>query len=542
MSLIFSTKAILALFLALNVLQSAPAVFPQFDRLSDPDESFYIHQGRLLAEGTLPYFEWSPFSAVLYAATYLAFKGSPWWLLYSGWLGRLIMFFLLLGSSYMVARRFSSIVHPAVMLFLMTVFPVYIPLLENASDALFTVFSAFSFAQTAVFLQTKKNRYLVFASCCMCLAALSRPDGIFLFLFFVPVWFFIAGDGKEKIAASAAWLIPFLLIFTAVMALYRPVLQNGNDGWRKRAYGSFERGQVQGMAPRADYRDYWTGIRASRRLYGSAEENRYSVAAAVSRNPQAYFRRLAGVARGFPRAVLRVYGGWSGWVLFCLAFTGIVLLVRKKERALAAITVLWTAPVLLNILILYRDHHFLMSFFVVFLLAAAGLNHLVSVFSSGANRIMGRKPVFRYAAVLFLALGSAAGMHGNRERFYARYQATKDTGDMAAVSFMSDNLPPGLRIFSIKSLRNIYAAGMSSVSMSETGLQAVLAGRDISDRDFLTWLRVENIGALYLDSDLRSFSPLRPCIERLRGGEFRVVFSSHAGDIEILLVDPENNS
>src|SRR4051794_12335674 len=71
-------------------------------------EAAYINSGRLLLDGILPPFGYSPLSAFFYALTYLPFQESPYWLIYSCSVGRLFLFGLLWSGAYLVANIFHN--------------------------------------------------------------------------------------------------------------------------------------------------------------------------------------------------------------------------------------------------------------------------------------------------------------------------------------------------------------------------------------------------------------------------------------------------
>src|SRR5918992_891177 len=144
---------IVLLAFALNFVLVFPFFLPDLKEISGFAEAAYINNGKRLIEGVLTPFGYSPLSSFLYAATYLPVQGSPYWLMYSCTIGRLLLFGLMWVSSYLVAKTQSSLVSPFVMILLLLVSPVLLHLLVHGSHALFAAMSAFALWQVLSFYE-----------------------------------------------------------------------------------------------------------------------------------------------------------------------------------------------------------------------------------------------------------------------------------------------------------------------------------------------------------------------------------------------------
>ena len=79
----------------LHVVLVSPVFFPSMSSINAWDESVYINEGRELTHGKLPLFTMNPLVAALYALTYLPVHASPYWLIHSCSMGRVVFFGLL---------------------------------------------------------------------------------------------------------------------------------------------------------------------------------------------------------------------------------------------------------------------------------------------------------------------------------------------------------------------------------------------------------------------------------------------------------------
>src|SRR5438093_12975048 len=86
------------LVFAIHVSLVFSAFMPNLGAITGFAESAYINNGRMLVDGVLTPFGYSPLASFLYALTYLPVQDSPYWLVYSCSFGRDLLFtFLWIG-------------------------------------------------------------------------------------------------------------------------------------------------------------------------------------------------------------------------------------------------------------------------------------------------------------------------------------------------------------------------------------------------------------------------------------------------------------
>jgi hypothetical protein len=288
-------------------------------------------------EGILTPFGYSPLSSFLYALTYLPVQSSPYWLVYSCSLGRVLLFGLLWTSAYLLAEAASILASPLVMIALLFASPALVRLVAHGSHALFAAMSAFALWQLLLFYRHKSRRHLLGAAIFVALCILARSgEGIILLtvLLGVSVWL---GKGSRSILASiATCLIPFGIIVGGYIFSYSLMAGRLDLGMSEYSYFTFEQGH--GLAFQSQYGEkenfYVAGQMDARRLFGTPEENEYSIVTAILRNPMAYLQRVPRLVSLAPVETFRIYGAGVGLLLFLLAARGAIELVKKKHYLL----------------------------------------------------------------------------------------------------------------------------------------------------------------------------------------------------------------
>ncbi len=133
------------LFFLTTLLLIHPAFFLALGDINPYDEAAYINSGRMLLNGNFPSYADNPLVDVFYALTYLPFSGSPYWLVQSASLGRLLLFSLLWVSLYLVGRRLSDRTALLIPLGIFLVSPLAVEMLRFPSDPLFAGFAGLTF-------------------------------------------------------------------------------------------------------------------------------------------------------------------------------------------------------------------------------------------------------------------------------------------------------------------------------------------------------------------------------------------------------------
>lgn len=388
-----------------NVFLVFNAFLPSLRDLNFWDEAVYINTGRLLAEGQLPSFARNPLIGVLYGLAYLPFWEAPLWMGQGAAMGRMVLFALMWWGCYLAAHAFGRFAPPLAIVGFLLVFPVLPEILVNPSDALFAAMSGFAFWQTARFCDTRAPRHLWGASFFLGLAALSRNDGLVLFPIFVLLAFgmsrraaipgearrydpieqrqAISGEARRdawyrRSLAGLAWLapaaLPFALLVGGYFLLYGAVTGDFSLGTRERSYVAFQQGQAIDYQKDPTCTEKWLrcAVLQAEQLYGSGQENNYSILRAISRNPQAFGHRFLKQVSLLPGYIYSIYGERTALLLFILAFRGLLELLRRRQGLLATLFLLWPLTLAVYFLTFFRIGYFRLSYFVLYTLGAIG--------------------------------------------------------------------------------------------------------------------------------------------------------------------------
>ena len=542
------SQSIILLIFFLNVILFLPVFFPNLSEINKFDESIYINGGRILIEDTLPIYSSNPMVAILYALIYIPVQTSPYWLIHSCTIGRFILFALLWLGSYLIAKEMSPLSHPLFMISLLFVSPILINLLGNPSDALFAAMSAFAFWQILSFYHSKRLSHLWKSSVFVALAALSRNDGLVLFAILILISFlinlFVKFESKitfRRINISLiACTTPFVIIISSYILIYGLITGNFEFGTTKRSYVAFEQGQGVAYSHLYSTRNpYVEGQVEARRLFGTPEENRYSVINAISRNPKAFLERVVQIAKKAPYQCLSIYGGaGTGLLLFLLVGRGMIKMARCKLYLLLCISLLWSLHLIIYFAFFFRGSYFLLPYFVVLSLASIGLASMVRNFESRKERYLWSTTLFGLAAlgigfnearlfvsslIFLLGLWSIWIIISQYENHKAiipiglvltvfvvsltakgypspKFRTLGIAPDEKAALFMKEHLEPGARVGAYAP-GNVWLPKMTYVPM-------YLNLRYInSNEDLLAWMLNQKVEAIYVDEALKNFEP-----------------------------------
>jgi len=561
----------LILFL-INLFLVHPLLTPGLTEIGMWDEAGYINSGRAFAEGVIPGFAANPLTAFFYALTYLPFRNSGFWFVYSDWLGRFLLFGLLWLSLYLISKELPRPSRPVAVMGLMLVAPLAIELIRFPSDALFAALAGFSFWQVLRLHNLGRLRNLVAASAWMGLAALARNDGLVLEGILVISGVVIARKPKAALQSLLASVIPFALIVAGSVVLAGLRSGDFSLGVMGRTYDNFESGQMVIYSGTGQMDLTIEAHAEARRHFGTPEENGYSVFWAIARNPGVYFQRLAAVVRELPRTLLYAYGIRFSVPIFLLAARGLLELIRQRKRMLAFLLILWPAHLASGFLItLFREGHLRFPYYAVFALAGIGVGAVIERLSSRREvlawslvlagfalyAILDEKAAILYgAAVLLIGLlvGAfltqrgqpegisphlslsvllAAGLviHGGYPSPEPRRLGEADIE--RAVLYLEQNFEEGTLI-AAGAPGVIWAARMRYLGMTSGD---VPIGRP--PEGFLDWLRDEGAVAVYVDDGLRTSSPrLWELLEPLIGHGLEEGFVGEQDDVLVLYVTP----
>jgi hypothetical protein len=348
--------------------------FPGMRDINVWDESVYVNTGRNLAEGQLPSFARNPLIGLIYAVTYLPFANSPFWLVQSVAFGRLVLFGLMWLSCFLIATRLSDWIPPYSVAGLLLVFPVTLEILLNPSDALFAAMSGFAFWQLLAFCQTRAGRHLAWASFFCGLAALSRNDGLVLFGIFVALAALIIGRTRWQAFWLAAIAGPFAALVGGYLLLYGAVTGDFSLRTEERAYTAFQQGHAIDYRPdpTCDQKPLKCAVQQAAQLYGTAEENDFSIFNAIRRNPGAYLSRVSKQVRALPELVYDMLGPRTAFLMFILFARGALELIRRRAWLLAALLAIWPAFLGVYFLTFFRIGYLRMPYYLLYVVAAIG--------------------------------------------------------------------------------------------------------------------------------------------------------------------------
>ena len=567
----------------INLLLVLPALLPTLGEINSWDESAYINNGRMLVDkGRWPVFAYSPLSSIFYALTYLPFHSTHFWLVYSCRLGRILLFAWLWWSTYLVMRPLRRFVTPWVMSGLFLVAPFTFSFLSFPSDPLFTGFAALSLWQLLCFFNAvgpnhnsrSGRRHLWAASAFIGVAALARNDGLFLFIILAGLAGWLGWRAQRNLRGVLTHLVPVALPFAAIVGGYVLFygLRTGHFelGTARRTYDNFEAGQQSVFAGSGELNPVTESKLEARRLFGTPQENGYSVLAAIRRNPGAYFQRLKIAISALPNLLLHAYGIRFAALFLLLALRGLIELFRQRQVALLAIFCLWPAHLASGLVItLFREGHLLFPFYVVLALSAIGLTAILAranrrergawlaillglaILGFGANKLA----VFYGAGVALLGLGTAlwvqerlpsesglaipmlillgAGLiiHGNFPS-PAIPRLGADPREQG-ILYLADHFPPDTPI----AAGSCGAAWLAKMRCFNLESEDVPTER--SPEKFLDWMQVQGVGAVFVDPALSSDNPrLWELITPQIGIGLERVFSAGEGDIQVLVLKP----
>jgi hypothetical protein len=532
------------------------------------DEAAYVRCGQVLIdEGQFPSYGGNPITCIFFGLTYLPFKNSVFWMVHSISLARAILFVFLWIGLYLVARELTNFAPAEIALGIFLVTPLSLEMLRFPSDPLFASFAALSLWQLLKYEHAGVRKYLVFSSLFLAAAALARNDGLILFVIFLFLTIFVSWRRKDLWRSVLCSLTPFIALVGGYILLYGLATGDYRLGTMERTYENFESGQQVIYSGEGEFSPVIEARLEAQRLFGTAEENNYSVFRAIARNPEAYTKRLIAVIKGLPQLLLNAYGKRFAVILFILALRGVIELVRRKEVPLLLILFLWPMHLATGFVItLFRTGHLQFAYYIVFLLASIGLFALLSNLRSrievgwatllfvgfGIYGILDNKLAIFYGVAIFLvSLWILAFYQGQiREQMKPimlllllcggiiirgefpspKLRVLGSDPKEQAVAFMMENFPPEASL----------AAAAPGVVWAAKLNCAVLASRDVpqerSTEGFMQWLRDQGFEGIYVDHDLYNGLPaVWNLIEPQIGVGLERIFEVDRGNYQILV-------
>lgn len=557
--------AALGLFL-LSLLLNWSSFFPTLSEINPWDEAGYVKTGQEMLNGVIPNFAGSPLTAALYAIINLVFRNSPFWLIHSVTAGRLIAFALIWVSAYSIGRRLMPYATPMIMLCMLLAAPFYIKMLRFPSDPFFMAFAVLGLSELLAFKKAPGTRSVTAAGIFISLAAATRNDGLVILMvafIWLVVFVFVKHIDKRMILGFIA---PCIILIGGYVLFYGSRSGIYSLGTGERTYDNFEAGQISVYSGEAGVNAAVDAKREARRLFGTPEENDYSVIKAILRNPQAYQQRLIQVCRELPGQIIKAYSGkWVAPLVFW-AVWGIVVLCKKRQWSLLSLLLLWFAPFLSGFVItIFRTGHLLFPSMVVLSFAAFGLQDYASRCRESRIRWIGlgamllllligfifSELVVIYAAGLSVAAMLLAwlGFTVLPERFkrpalplllllavglilhgpFSGIQSvsSETPPEEQALLVMLDELPSKSRVLA-GSPGVVYAANMTYLGLSSTDVPIFN-----SIQDFDEWLTAQEVAAIYIDQSLIIDNQAYWVLLQGISDKYQVVYQDPAGEIQV---------
>lgn len=390
---------------AFAVLIYLPYFLPNLSDISPWDETYYLLSGKSLIGGVLPSFSGSPMSSVFYALCYLPFRASPYWLVQTDSLGRFLLFSGVFLGFWQVGKALKPYFNPMILFGFLLLSPALVSIYEYPADPLFITFSALAFSQAVRFIATWQLKHLSWASFWLGIGMLTRGDALVIFLALVVFMVLIGLKKRAWWRVALAGIIPFIALTGGYILLRGVMTGDFATGMGPYSYAVFEQGQevdLQGGTQR--FAGPTESYYVARQLFGTPEENNYSLVNAILRNPEAYLRRVKAALTWIPGVFLSAHYRRYAPLLVLFVLRGLLEYFRKKVP-LALLHLIWFLPFAAAIArTLIRPGYFYMFMFVTFALAAMGLKAMLDGLREGWERWVW--------AVLFTAILALAYYRG----------------------------------------------------------------------------------------------------------------------------------
>jgi len=567
-----SLDIVIPVFL-LNLVLEMTHFFPTLGEINVWDEATYIQVGYgLLTQGTWPRLASSPLSSVMYALSLWPVAGSPHFFMLGNAIARIFLFTLIFFSTYLIAKALHPYANSWIMLGILFIVPVASTMYLFPSDALFAGFSGLTFWQMLSFYTHRKRRHLWWASGFMGFGMLARAEGLILVGVMLIVTLIIVLPKKGWLRDAIAVLLPFILLVGGYVLIYGLATGDFGTGLPERTFNNFESGH-EGIYSQTGIFSMTVSARLeSNEIFGTGEENNFSVFRAISRNPRVYFRRLRLVFPVFGKFAVKAYGNKFILVFLWLGLRGLIALFQKKDMPLVVMSLGWFLPLGVGFLnTFFREGYFMMPFFVVFALVSVGLTAILENFSSTSEKIglaaasafvlsvslLARNTSMLYRSALFIfGLGFLYILKNHRD--FSKNWLTNALWVLLALSliirggypspelpaygqtdlersviFLQEELDQGSRVLAGA------PAAIWAARMRYSGINSFDIPEFADETAFLEWMRASEIHAVYVD---QHFPPtFTALVEELTGEGLREAFATPERDIVIYFVTEDGS-
>jgi hypothetical protein len=357
----------------------------------------------------------------------------------------------------------------------------------------------------------------------------------------------------------------YLLFYGALTGHFEP-------GTKERSYVAFQQGQSVDYRrdPACRQKLLKCAVLKAQEIYGSGEENNYSILRAISRNPAAFANRLARTVAFLPGLFMEVYGERMWIFLLILSGRGLWELLRRKEYLLTALLLFWAAHLSVYFLTFFRAGYLRTPYFVPFVLAAIGARALlqdaarrkVTNILSGllfvvtvVAMVLDVRSLYFTTALLLVALWAihfvlvqpgegqpiptlgllvllAAGLILRPAFEPPLGRDLSEGAEEQALLVMEQKLPPGALV-AAGSPGGVWAADMQFEDLGDDEYYMLQTTSDLH-----ALLKTRDIRAIYVDSSLSNANqPIWELIEPGLGQFYETIFSGREGSIRVLLVN-----
>ncbi|MGB7539415.1 MAG: hypothetical protein WBM17_12825 [Anaerolineales bacterium] len=487
------------LIIAAGILIQLPVLTVLFPGL---DDSGYLFDGvNLVEHGTLMPLGSGPLAGILNGLIYIFFPRDHMLLGYVSMVRRTILLIGLMAAAYIAGKALGGKRAGWAAMALTAIARPVSTILMVTADSLYSVLAGLSFAVLAAgWIGEKRDGKPIGTArwigigLLLGFAALARLDGLLLGVILIPILWFFRGRNKSAVREAAVFAGGFLLPVIVYILVNGIATGSWDPQLGQRSYLAFEQGH------NFLYTDRYEVVPSpsSADLYGSAEENGYSVLRAIARNPRAFLSRLPLTAANAVRMFYDAYSILGGAMFLFMAAGGAAVLWRSAHRAVLGLALLWCLPLGGYALASYRPGFFGMLFPVLLALAVAGAVPVIAQLRSVVKPEQLSLSVVWLLVAVAMVGGNAAFVAGQYRGWGAQRQWEADYRSWLVE--LSDQVPRGECIIAYSSAEVIYS------NHSVYGHWQLFY--EVRDSDALR-AAMEESGCRYLmmDNDVRTLAP-----------------------------------
>jgi hypothetical protein len=439
------------------------AVLFQFPTISQAfpggDDSGYLFDGvRFVEQGVWMPLGSGPLAGMVNGAVYAFFPRDHMLLGQVSEIRRIILLLTIMAAIGLAAARFGGWRAALAAMAVAAIARPISTVLENSADGLYTAFSAFSFAALLWAWprgdgQNPHSRHwlMLVGGLLMGVGALARLDGLLLgCLLIVGIWFLC---GRNRIGASMAGFfaggmaVPLLVFIFA----YASVTGRWDPQFGQRSYLAFEQGHNFLYSGRYDI----VPNPSSSTLYGTADENGYSVPRAILRNPRAFVSRIPLVLADAARKFYIAYSIIGGLLFLFLVAAGLAVKKRKSDLPVAFLMLIWCVPLAGYLLASYRPGFFGTVFPELLTVAMLGVIPVVTevrALAGSANRPL----LILWALIVLGVVGSQAQYVAEQMRDLSAQRHSEDAY-RNWLQELESQVPQGACLISYNAAEAIYS-------------------------------------------------------------------------------------